>query len=289
MNDDSVLLRGQSKAKTTDQCQERVPKFMDYLRIFGYATKWDMSIYFVGCLASIGSGIMMPLMNIIFGKLVGQFTAQVKQPSTVNDFQDVLNKQTLYIMGLFFCRWFLSSLNIFCFRITGIRLSAAIRLRYVSSLFRQSIQVIDSMPRGMAATAITATSNIIQIGISERLGVMLQSTSTICAAVVIAFIWSWNITLIASSLLIYVLIVLSICAPPIVKGFMNVAKKDSEAIATASEAIEGVRSVIACGAQSLVSSRYAACVNEALRLIRPITPIIAGQLGLVVSMKVFSI
>jgi ABC-type multidrug transport system fused ATPase/permease subunit len=141
----------------------------------------------------------------------------------------------------------------------------------------------------MAATAITATSNTLQIGISERLGVMLQSTSTVCAAVVVAFIWSWNITLITSSLLTYVLIVLSICAPPIVKGMMNVTKKDSEAIATASEAIEGVRLVTACGAQSLVSSRYAACVNEALRLIRPITPIIAGQLGLVVSMKVFSI
>ncbi|KAE9373087.1 P-loop containing nucleoside triphosphate hydrolase protein [Stipitochalara longipes BDJ] len=262
--------------------EERVPKFSDYLRVFSYATKWDFCIYIAASAASVGAGVTMPLMNVIFGQLVGQFTDHFKDSSTASsdDFQRILNKQALYIMALFIGRWGLNSTNKFCFRMIGIRLSSAVRLHYLKSLFRQSIQVIDSMPAGAPATAITATSNTLQSGISERLGTFLQSISTICAAFIVSFIWSWNITLVTSSLLLYVLVVLAVALPLIIKGLTASAKADAEGIAIASEALGGIRLVAACGAQSLITSLYGDRVQEAMRRAQKTAPFLGAQLGL---------
>ncbi|RFU29279.1 hypothetical protein B7463_g7075, partial [Scytalidium lignicola] len=263
-------------------CEDRVPKFSDYLRVFSYATKWDFCVYIIASIASVGAGVTMPLMNIIFGQLVGQFTDYFNDSSTISSdsFRQMLNKQALYIMALFIGRWGLNSINQFCFRMIGIRLSSAVRLHYLKSLFAQSIQVIDSMPAGAPATAITATSNTLQIGISERLGTFLQSISTICAALIISFIWSWSITLVTSSLLLYVLVVLSVVLPLTIKGLTATARADAEGIAIASEALEGIRLVAACGSQGLITSRYGDRVQEAMRRGQSTAPIVGAQFGL---------
>ncbi|KAK2589481.1 hypothetical protein QQS21_012843 [Conoideocrella luteorostrata] len=54
---------------------ERTATFSDYLRVFKYASKWDFVAYAAGAMASIGAGITLPLMNVIFGKFVGNFTS----------------------------------------------------------------------------------------------------------------------------------------------------------------------------------------------------------------------
>ncbi|KAH0400619.1 ABC transporter, partial [Aureobasidium melanogenum] len=182
------------EAQTDVKQTNRTPKVSDYLRVFSYATKWDFCIYTLASLASIGAGITLPLMNVVFGQLTGQFSDYYKESSTLtrHDFDRILNRQALYIMGLFIGRWGLNAINKYCFRMIGIRLSSAIRLHYMQSLFAQSIHVIDSMPAGAPATAITATTNTLQLGISERLGTLLQYVATIVAAIIIAFVWSWD-------------------------------------------------------------------------------------------------
>lgn len=274
------------KQEDRERKRERVPKLSDYVRVFSYATKWDACVYIVAAAASIGSGITMPLMNVIFGQLVGQFSnmsTALSAGGDDDDFQRILNKQALYIMALFFARWGLSSINKFCFRMIGIRLSSAVRLHYLTSLLAQSIQVISSMPAGAPATAITATSDTLQIGISDRLGTLLESVSTVCAAVIVAFVWSWKITLVTSSLLLYIIVVLAVTMPMILKGMTAMTKADAEGIAIASEAIEGIRLVAACGAQRLISFRYGDRVQEAMRRAQMTAPFVGVELGLVVS------
>ncbi|KAH8587169.1 P-loop containing nucleoside triphosphate hydrolase protein [Bisporella sp. PMI_857] len=246
---------------------ERAPNISDYLRVFGYATRWDFCVYAIASLASLGTGITLPLMNIIFGQLVGQFTDYFKGSSTISsdDFRRILDQQALYIMALFVGRWGLNTINKFCFRMIGIRLSSAVRLHYLQSLFKQSIHVIDSMPPGAPATVITTTSNTLQLGISERLGTFLQFNGTIWAALVIAFVWSWDLTLVTSSLILYIIIVLSVVLPLIVKGQTATVQADAQGTAISSEALEGIRLVISCGAQGRIVSRYGGWVHEAMK------------------------
>ena len=106
----------------------------------------------------------------------------------------------------------------------GIRLSSAIRLHYLQALFAQSIHVLDSMPPGYATTTITTTSNTLQLGISEKLGVFVEYTATIIAAIVVAFTYSWSLTLVTASAIIFIGLTVSILLPFIVKGNTRLTK-----------------------------------------------------------------
>ncbi|OTB05178.1 hypothetical protein M426DRAFT_10775 [Hypoxylon sp. CI-4A] len=268
MTEASVTTEGAAtKEPDATPQQQRTPQFADYLRIFSYAKKWDFIVYAVAAAASIGAGITLPLMNIIFGQLVGQFSDYFRDTTTTMmsglDFQKILNKQALYIMALFIGRWGLTSINKFCFRMIGIRLSSAVRHHYLRSLFAQSIHVVDSMAPGAPATAITSTSNTLQLGISERLGTFLQSIATIFSAIVISFVWSWDLTLVTSSLILYILFVMTFCLPRILKAQTETVQADGQGTAIASEALQGIRLVLACGAEERTIARYEKWVHEA--------------------------
>ncbi|KAG9589108.1 ABC transporter, partial [Aureobasidium melanogenum] len=272
------------EAQTNVKQANRTTKISDYLRVFSYATKWDFCIYLLASLASIGAGITLPLMNVVFGQLTGQFSDYYKESSTLtrHDFDRILNRQALYIMALFIGRCGLNTINKYCFRMIGIRLSSAIRLQYMQSLFAQSIHVIDCMPTGAAATAITATTNTLQLGISERLGTLLQYVATIVAATIIAFVWSWDLALVTSSLILYIIVVAAVLMPLILKGQTTTLKAEEEGTAVASEALGQIRLVLACGGQNHALSRYETWVQEALKRAHKAAPFLGIQLGLVV-------
>lgn len=100
----------------------------------------------------------------------------------------------------------------------GIRLSSAIRLHYLQSLFAQTIHVLDSMPSGAAASTITATANVLQLGISEKLGTFIEFMGTIVAAIIVAFTWGWELTLITSTVVLFIFLVIGTLLPFILKG-----------------------------------------------------------------------
>lgn len=110
----------------------------------------------------------------------------------------------------------------------GIRLSSAIRLHYLQALFAQSIHVLDSMPPGYATTTITSTSNTLQLGISEKLGVFVEFSATIIAAIIIAFSYNWLLTLVTASSIFFIALTVSILLPFIVKCNTRVTKVNFE-------------------------------------------------------------
>ncbi|KAL0938226.1 ABC transporter [Colletotrichum truncatum] len=278
-----AALPGHKKATEVRKHVEREPILKDYIRVFSYATKWDIVIYFFASLASIGAGTTLPLMNIVFGRLAGQFTDYFMNPPrmTRSEFEDLLDQLALYILGLFLGRFILNCINKFCFRMIGVRLSSAIRLHYIQCLFGQSIHVLDSMPSGAAASIITGTANTLQIGISEKLGTFMEFNGTIWCAIIVAFIWSWKLTLVTSSIIVFILIVVSTLMPFVVRLQSQQAKAEAKANSVASESFSSIRMLTACGAQQSMISRYSQWVDEARVKGQRSAPLLAMQFGLV--------
>ncbi|RYP45320.1 hypothetical protein DL768_008304 [Monosporascus sp. mg162] len=276
---DSTLKDSQ---EATNVAPEREPSFKDYIRVFSYAKKWDIVLLTAAAIASAGTGVTMPLMIVVFGRLVGSFNdyatpnAQMQQ-----DFNDILNKQCLYMFALFITRFGLNYIAKFSFRIIGIRISAAIRMHYLRSLFDQTIHVLDSMPSGAAAATITATSNTLQLGISEKLGIFTESSATVIAAIVIAFIHSWSLALVTCSVILFILLVLSILLPFIVKGYGKLSKAETKANAVATEAFGAIRMIASYGAEGRTVKTYTEWVQKARQAGQSISPLVATQTGLV--------
>ncbi|PSR99397.1 P-loop containing nucleoside triphosphate hydrolase protein [Coniella lustricola] len=248
--------------------KEREAGWGDYFRCFTYAKKWDILLLVCAAFASVGAGVTMPLMNVVFGRLVNGFTG----------FGTGTSSQQFI---LFLARFVLNYISKFALRIIGIRLSAAIRMDYLSSLLGQTIHVLDTMPPGAAAGTITSTANTLQIGISEKLGTAVEYMSTIITAIIVVFTYSWRVTLVTLSCIIFVAMAVGIFLPFIIRGIARHTKAETKAGAVATEAFSAVRMIYAFGAQSRMTDRYARFVKEAQQHGAATSPFMASQYGLI--------
>lgn len=152
---------------------------------------------------------------------------------------------------------------------------------YLSCLLAQTVHVLDTMPPGSAAATITSTANTLQIGISEKLGTGVEFSATIVAAVIVAFTYSWRVTLVTMSCLIFISVAVGIFLPFIVKGTTRHTRAETKAGAVATEAFSAIRMIYAYGAQGRMADRYARHVAEARAHGAGTAPFMAAQFGMI--------
>ncbi|KAK2038158.1 lipid A export ATP-binding/permease msbA [Colletotrichum somersetense] len=257
--------------------------FRNYLRVFSYVNRFQYSLMVAAAIASVGVGTISPLMSVIFGKLVNNFTTFDSfncESSDPSSFRHTLNQLSLYMLILFLFRFALNYTSKFCFRLIGIRISAAIRLDFLASLFAQSLHVLDSLPSGSAAETITSTANTLQLGIAEQLGTILDSISTIITALIVAMTWSWELTLVTATVMVFLGLVIAGTFPFIVKGTSQQTNAAAKANSVANEAFHSIRVVAAYGAQKRIVLRYSEWVNKTKQFGQSTAPFLAAQLGL---------
>ncbi len=124
---------------------------------------------------------------------------------------------------------------------------------------------------------ITASANLLQIGISEKLSICLQSTALLVAAYIVAFKYSWQLTLVASSMLLFVLVVFGIIIPISTKLQKSVDHANEKASSIASEVFGSIRMVVACGAEKRVVNTYSKWIDEARRRGLKLSPVLGIQ------------
>lgn len=173
----------------------------------------------------------------------------------------------------------------YSFRVISIRLSAAIRLDYLRALFNQSVGELDKLPPGEAASKITGAANVLQIGISDKLATFLQALALVVSAYVVAFIQSWQLTLVTSSGMLFVIAVYSVIVPIWIKLEESVDHARGKVTAIASETFGSIRIVVAYGAEKRVAERFSRWVEESRRRGLKMSP----ALGLLMAPVFFAI
>jgi ATP-binding cassette subfamily B (MDR/TAP) protein 1 len=138
----------------------------------------------------------------------------------------------------------------------GLRMSAKLRLEYLKALFSLPVSVLDTLPSGQASNTITTTSNILQIGISDKLGIFIQFTSLLVTAIIEAFVFSWSLTLVTSSVLVFIGLVYGTLLPFTIKMTKEVEFADEKASSIAGEVLGSIRMIVACGAEGRIAKRY---------------------------------
>ncbi|KAF2451027.1 leptomycin B resistance protein pmd1 [Karstenula rhodostoma CBS 690.94] len=246
----------------------------NYFRVFTYGTKLDAFLLLLCVITSIGAGIAMPLMNIVFGQLVGHFTDYFLPNSTVTkqEFMSEVNKQALYIVYLFIAKFVLSYISMFTVRISGLRISAALRLAYLRATFAQPVSVIDTISPGKVSTRITTSSNTIQLGISQQLALLFQSLAFTIGLYVVAFVKGPLLTLIASISLPFIFVTYGIIVPPLMREAKATEQILEKASAVAYEIFSSIRIVAAFGAQAKLAKQHEVLLDQAKKQGRKISP-----------------
>jgi ABC-type bacteriocin/lantibiotic exporter with double-glycine peptidase domain len=236
-----------------------------FARILSYATRLDRCLMTVAAVASVGAGAALPVMNIVFGKLVGSFTGYFTAGSGVTEdqFRARVDRNALYIFCLFIGKFCLGYISTYAFRMSGIRISAAIRLAYLSSLFELPVSAIDKLPAGEATDTLTNIANTIQFAISDKLGSMVQGFSLVIAAYIIAFVYSWRLTLVSSSVIVLVAALMRVTTPRLMKHYVQFMTKTAGASAVAGDVLRGIRTIKSLGAEAEALKWHSKPLNEA--------------------------
>ncbi|RMD40861.1 hypothetical protein DV735_g4278, partial [Chaetothyriales sp. CBS 134920] len=253
----------------------------NFWRILALGKGIDHLLLSVGLLCSVGAGVAMPLMNIVFGTLVSDFNSYfIPNTSTTKaEFLHSVSQSSLYIVYLFIGKFVLSYIGAFCFRIAGLRISSVLRLNYMRALFSKPISKLDETSLGSVSNTITSSANSILLGITEKLSLLFQSLAIEITACIIAFKFSWKLTLVASSCLLFCLVFYSITIPRVVKAGQGLVKADEKHATIAGEIFSSIRTVLSLGAGKPLSEKYYEWVAESRKRGLKFAPLVAVQMS----------
>lgn len=168
---------------------------------------------------------------------------------------------------------------------TGEHVSQKIREQYLAAILRQNIGFFDKLGAGEITTRITADTNLIQDGLSEKVALTMTALATFFTAFVIAFIKYWKLTLILSSTVFAITAIMGTGSRFIIKY----NKKSLEAYglggSVAEEVISSIRNATAFNTQDKLARQYNEHLIEAAKwgtkLKMVLAIMIAGMMGIV--------
>ncbi|QUC19455.1 uncharacterized protein UV8b_03696 [Ustilaginoidea virens] len=226
--------------------------------LYRYASRNDVLILAVSAICAIASGAALPLMTVLFANLQRTFQDFFFSGGkmTYDSFVDEMSKFVLYFVYLAIAEFVVTYICTVGFIYTGEHLSAKIREHYLESCMRQNIGFFDKVGAGEVTTRITADTNLIQEGISEKISLTLAAIATFVTAFVIAFINYWKLTLILSATVFALVANIGIASRFIVKHSKNSLEAYAKGGIVAEEVVSSIRSAIAFGTQDRLAKQY---------------------------------
>ncbi|KAJ6150016.1 hypothetical protein N7471_001215 [Penicillium samsonianum] len=283
--DDEFVSRDEHVEGSTDERRgTKSPSLTaNYLRILSYGSRnGGIFAMILGLICALGSGIALPLMTIVFGKLVGDFNQYFVPGSGLSEqtFRSKVNKSSLYIVYLFIGKFALTYISMICFRLISLKASAALRLEYTHALFALPVNRLDEISVGSVTHTITAQSNTIQQSVSDRLAILFQSLALLISAYAIAFRYSWALTLVVSAAILFVIIGFSITVPFLVKAQHSIEQAEHKHASVAADTFGSIRTVISLGAENSLYRKYSWWTEEAQRRGLRMSPMTGIHLGM---------
>ncbi|ERN02024.1 ABC transporter B family member 11 [Amborella trichopoda] len=171
-------------------------KSVPYYKLFSFADTTDMVLMVVGSIAAIGSGLSMPSVTIIFGRVINSF-GQTQDISKVVHAVSMVALDFVYLaIGSFVA----ALLQVSCWMIAGERQAARIRSLYLRTILRQDMVFFDmETSTGEVISRISGDTSLIQDAMSEKVGKFIQLVSTFIGGFAVAFFQGWLLALVMLS------------------------------------------------------------------------------------------
>lgn len=202
-----------------------------------------------------------------------------------HDFNAQLSHFTLYFIYLAIGEFITIYACTVGFIYTGEHITQKIREQYLAAILRQNIAFFDKLGAGEITTRITADTNLVQDGISEKIALTLTALATFVTAFVIGFVTYWKLTLILSSTVFAIVGTMGAGSTFIIR--YNKQSLESYALGgtVAEEVISSIRNATAFGTQNKLARQYDKHLQEAekwgLKLKIVLACMIACMMGII--------
>jgi ATP-binding cassette subfamily B (MDR/TAP) protein 1 len=180
-----------------------------------------------------------------------------------DDFSQQLTKYVLYFVYIGIAEFGTIYVSNVGFLYTGEHISQKIREEYLKAILRQNIAYFDNLGAGEITTRITADTNLIQDGISEKVGLTLTAIATFVTAFIIAYVKYWKLALICSSTIVCLVMIMGGGSRFIVKFSKKSLESYGVGGSVAEEVLSSIRTATAFGTQERLAIQYENHLKEA--------------------------
>jgi len=207
----------------------------------------------------------MPLMTIVFGTLAGTFQNFFTGILSPAEFSTKLGGYTLYYVYLAIGEFVFTYIATVGFIYTGEHITQKIREQYLAAILRQNIAFFDKLGAGEITTRITSDTNVVQDGISGKIGLTLTALASFVTAFVIGFIKGWRLTLILASTVFAIAVVMGSGSRWIIKWNKATLTSYAAGGTVAEEVLSSIRNATAFSTQDKLARQYDGHLTEAER------------------------
>lgn len=193
---------------------------------------------------------------------MGQF-ANFQNSGDHKAFSDEVTTNVLYFVYIAVGEFVTTYISSVGFIYTGEHVVQKIRERYLAAMLRQNIAFFDKLGAGEITTRITADTNTIQEGVSEKVGLTLSSMSAFVTSFVISFFYNWRLAFILSSTVWVLLLVIGVSSTWIIKWASNTHESYAKGGAIVEEVLSTMRNTTAFNTQEKLARLYGTYLIEA--------------------------
>lgn len=180
-----------------------------------------------------------------------------------HEYYHTLTHNVLYFVYLGIGEFVTVYISTVGFIYAGEHITQKIRENYLRAILRQNIAYFDKLGAGEVTTRITADTNLIQDGISEKVGLTLTAIATFVTAFIVAYIKYWKLALICTSTIAALVLCMGTGSRFIVR-FSKLSLKSTGAGGTVAEEVIGsIRNATAFGTQEKLAKQYETYLLEA--------------------------
>ncbi|KAJ2479791.1 hypothetical protein IWW56_002852 [Coemansia sp. RSA 2131] len=243
------------------------PPMVSLVQLFRFADRLDKAMLVVGTFAACASGVMMPLMTLLFSNLAGKFLSfnfvDASDEAQRHELDTETRRYCWYFLALGLAAWAVATVQKLMWSVSSERMGKRVREAFYVSILRQDVGWFDGLSTGELTTRISGDVNLIQEGVSEKFSFVMQYASTFIAGIVLAFVRGWKLTLVVLAVL--PLLAGSAAVMGILLAENTSGGQDAYAAAgsVASEVLSSVKTVMAFGTQDREVKRFSAKVEQA--------------------------
>ncbi|KAJ3274327.1 Multidrug resistance protein 1 [Terramyces sp. JEL0728] len=237
---------------------------VSYFRLLSYAQPADYIYVVIGTLAAMVNGATLPVMTIFFGQIIQSFVSYKPGDQALLDQMNKDMSFAVTMMCVIGAVTFVGSyVQMSCWILFGENVSKRIREHFFYSILRQDIGWFDATSTGDLNSRLTADINIIQEGLSDKVGLLIQFTCAFITGYVIAFVRGWRLALVLLATLPLLSGAAFLMSKILSGGQGQEQDAYAEAGAIAQQTFTSIRTVVSFGGQDKEAAKYAKHLDTA--------------------------
>lgn len=168
-----------------------------------------------------------------------------------------------------------------CFSYAGTRVVQSLRLDYLSTVLHGDITYFDLADTSSVSANITTQATAVEKGVTEKIGFCIQNIAMTIAALVIALVYQWKLSLVVIALIPLLFIVV----PATYKLYMKTEGESlvfqNELTSIETETLAGMKTVKAFGMLPGILKKHGALSDVISKHGVRVAPFVGLQLGIV--------